>query len=318
MKNFIKKTTNFILHRFTGVTDFPERVTDPSIRQKYAYLEAWISIIGNLLLAGIKVFFGIILNSISLLADAAHTASDVLTSIVVLLGFKISSSPADEKHPYGHGRIEFIASLIIAVMLTMVGVEFGKTSYERFILNAAVKGSFGVSGVMIVGALFKEWMAQFSEELGRRTNATALIADAWHHRTDAIASVMVAFAIFASKYGYYKVDAVLGMVVSALIIYTGVGIALGSVSKIIGEVPDEAELKAIENLALSVSGVTGVHKIKVHDYGAYKEISLHINLDKGLSLIEAHDISEKVEKVIERNIASKVIVHMEPLLKPIK
>ena len=315
MKNFIKKTTNFILSHFIGVTDFPERVTDTSIRQKYAYLEAWISIIGNLLLAGIKVFFGIILNSISLLADAAHTASDVLTSIVVLLGFKISSSPADEKHPYGHGRIEFIASLIIAVMLTMVGVEFGKTSYERFILNAAVKGSFGVSGVMIVGALFKEWMAQFSEELGRRTNATALIADAWHHRTDAIASVMVAFAIFASKYGYYKVDAILGVVVSALIIYTGVGIALGSVSKIIGEVPDEAELKAIENLALSVSGVTGVHKIKVHDYGAYKEISLHINLDKGLSLIEAHDISEEVEKVIENNITSKVIVHMEPALK---
>ena len=126
---------------------------------------------------------------------------------------------------------------------------------------------------------------------------------------------MVAFAIFASKYGYYKVDAILGVVVSALIIYTGVGIALGSVSKIIGEVPDEAELKAIENLALSVSGVTGVHKIKVHDYGAYKEISLHINLDKGLSLIEAHDISEEVEKVIENNIASKVIVHMEPALK---
>ena len=314
MKNFIKKTTNLILARFIGVSDFPDKVTDASMRQKYAYLEALISIVGNFLLAGIKVFFGLMLNSISLLADAAHTASDVLTSIVVLLGFKISSSPADEKHPYGHGRIEFIASLIIAVMLIFVGVEFGKTAYERFIMNTAVKGSLVVSVVMIAGALFKEWMAQFSEELGKRTKATALIADAWHHRTDAIASFMVAFAIIASQYGYYKVDAILGVVVSALIIYTGVGIALGSVSKIIGEVPDEAELKEIEGFALSVFGVTGVHKIKVHDYGAYKEISLHIILDKRLSLIEAHEISEKVEKVIEKNIASKVIIHMEPTL----
>ena len=314
MKNFIKKTTNLILARFIGVSDFPDKVTDASMRQKYAYLEALISIVGNFLLAGIKVFFGLMLNSISLLADAAHTASDVLTSIVVLLGFKISSSPADEKHPYGHGRIEFIASLIIAVMLIFVGVEFGKTACERFIMNTAVKGSLVVSVVMIAGALFKEWMAQFSEELGKRTKATALIADAWHHRTDAIASFMVAFAIIASQHGYYKVDAILGVVVSALIIYTGVGIALGSVSKIIGEVPDEAELKEIEGFALSVFGVTGVHKIKVHDYGAYKEISLHIILDKRLSLIEAHEISEKVEKVIEKNIASKVIIHMEPAL----
>jgi len=315
MKNFIKKTTNFILARFIGVTNFSDKVTDASMRQKYAYLEAWISIFGNFLLAGVKVLFGRMLNSISLLADAAHTASDVLTSIVVLLGFKISSSPADEKHPYGHGRIEFIASLIIAVMLIIVGAGFGKTSYERFILNTAVKGSLIVSAVMIVSALFKEWMAQFSEELGRRIKSTALIADAWHHRTDAIASFMVAFAIIASKYGYYKVDAILGVVVSILIVYTGVGIALGSVSRIIGEVPDKAELKEIESFALAVFGVTGVHKIKVHDYGVYKEISLHINLDERLSLIEAHEISEKVEKVIEENIASKVIVHMEPALK---
>jgi len=210
VNKFVKKSVDYMLVHFVKDTKLPDKVTDTVMRRKYAYLEAWVSIIGNFGLAAVKMFFGSMLNSISLLADAAHTASDVLTSIVVLVGFKFSSSPADEKHPHGHGRVEFLATLLIAAMLMIVGVEFGRTSYGRYMANTAVKGSYAVALVMVAGAIIKEWMSQFSIELGMRTNASALIADAWHHRTDGIASILVAVAIMASQYGYYKIDAVFG------------------------------------------------------------------------------------------------------------
>lgn len=313
MNKFVSKSVDFMIVKFLKDSALDKRVTNAILRKKYAYLEAWVSIIGNLFLSIVKVLLGLMLNSISLIADAAHTVADVMTSVVVLLGFRISSSPADEKHPYGHGRIEFIASLVISVMLLFVGVEFGKSSYTRFLENTAVKGSYAVAFIMILGAVFKEWMSQFSIELGNRTNASALIADAWHHRTDAIASLLVAFAIVASKFGYYKVDAIFGLGVSALIIYTGIKIANDSISKLIGEAPEGDVLKSIEASALSVLGVSSIHKVKVHDYGSYKEISLHIQVDNDLTLVKAHDISEEVERVIEKSTDSKVIVHVEPL-----
>lgn len=313
MKRIINRSVDYLILKFVKDPVLNKKVTDPSLRRKYAYLEAWISIIGNLALAVIKIVFGLMLNSISLLADAAHTASDVITSIVVLLGFKFSSSPADKKHPHGHGRAEFIATLLISAMLVVVGIEFGISSYNRLLENTAVNGSYIVALVMVAGAVFKEWMSRFSIELGSRTNASALIADAWHHRTDGIASIFVAIAIVASQFGYYIVDAILGLAVSVLIIYTGVTIALDSVSKILGEMPDEDEIKDIESSALSVAGVSSVHKINVHNYGSFKEISLHIQVGDELSLIKAHEISEQVERVIERKINSKTTVHVEPL-----
>lgn len=313
MNNLIGISTDYMIRKFIKNSKTDKKVTDPELRRKYAYLEAYVSVIGNLLLAGIKIVLGLMLNSISLLADAAHTAADVMTSIVVLLGFKLSSTPADEKHPFGHGRMEFIATLVISAMLLIVGFEFGKSSYMRLLSNTAVKGSYAVAFVMLLGAIFKEWMAGFSIDLGRRTNASALMADAWHHRTDGIASVLVAIAIVASEYGYYKIDAIFGLLVSALIIYTGVNISKDSVSKLIGEVPEEEELQCIEAIARTVSGVSSIHKINVHNYGCYKEISLHVQVNNDMSLVKAHDISEQVERCIEANLECRATVHIEPL-----
>lgn len=314
MKKIVAKTVDFLLLKFIKDADLSSKVKDIQLRQKYAFLEAYISIIGNFILAGIKVFFGLMLNSISLLADAIHTASDVITSIIVIVGFKLSTSPADEKHPYGHGRMEFLVTLAIAIMLFMVGIKFGKSSYYRLQANTPVNGNLVVVFVMIIGAIIKEWMALFSIDLGERIDAPALMADAWHHRTDAIASVLVAFAILSSMYGYYKLDAILGLGVCILIIYTGIELAINSISKLLGEMPKKSEIDDIKKYALSIPGVSDVHNIQIHDYGARKEISLHIKVDHDLPVIKAHEISEQVEKAIEKNINSTVVVHIEPFL----
>ena len=309
MDRFIGGITDYLL-KSTVERSNTQPTDKPEYRKKVAYLEAWVSIIGNIILAAIKMVFGIMLNSISMLADAVHTASDVLTSLVVILGFKMSSIPADEKHPYGHGRIEFIATLLIALMLLAVGVKFGFDSYQRYLVNTPVSGNYLVVIFMVAAALFKELMSRFSIELGNRIDSPALIADAWHHRTDAIASVLVALAIFASQFGYYRVDAILGFAVSILIIWTGIEIFLDSCSKIIGE-SDDSQLERIDELAHAIPGVISTHSIAVHDYGTHKMISLHIEVEGSLPLIRAHDIADKVEDVINEDLYAVTTVHLD-------
>jgi len=290
---------------------YKTNIENPEQRRKIAYLEAWVSIIGNIVLAIIKFIMGILVNSISLIADAVHTASDVLTSLVVIIGFKLAALPADEEHPHGHGRIEFIATLVISLLLIAVGIKFGFDSYKRLIDNTPVAGSYFVVAVMLFAGLFKEWMSRFSIDLGQRISSSTLIADAWHHRTDAIASVLVAIAILASKFGYYWVDAVLGFAVSALIVWTGIEIFRESCSKIIGEY-DEEQVKRVNHLALTVPGVIAVHDTSIHDYGANKVVSLHIEVDQGLSVVKAHDIADVVELSINQYLyTTSTTVHVD-------
>lgn len=311
-KHGLGSFTAYLVKRFTDQDDPWSPVSDPEMRSKYAFLEAGVSIVGNLVLAIIKVIFGLAMNSISLLADAVHTASDVLTSIVVILGFKIAQMPADEKHPFGHGRVEFLSTLVIAGLLTYVGVEFGKSSYSRLMTEVPVKGSIAVAIVMVVGALVKEWMTRFALHLGKMANAQALIGDAWHHRTDAIASLLVAVAIVASMHGYHWVDAVLGLAVSALIIYTGIELAISSASSLIGErAPKELE-NQIRDVVANCSEVRDFHEVMIHDYGGRKSVSLHILVDSGLSLVESHDIATEIEHALKIRIPGDIVVHVEP------
>ncbi|HBA53229.1 MAG TPA: cation transporter, partial [Syntrophorhabdus aromaticivorans] len=156
--------TKFLLRMF--VKDH-ENVSDERVRMRYGYLEAWVSIVGNVVIALINFFFGVTLNSIALIAQSVHTASDVVTSVVVLIGFKVAAQPADEKHPYGHGRVETIATLIIAILLLIVGFEFAGKAISRMIHGAEVKGNIPVVLVLLGVGAAKEWMARFATKLGR-------------------------------------------------------------------------------------------------------------------------------------------------------
>ncbi|MGB6369600.1 MAG: cation diffusion facilitator family transporter [Atribacterota bacterium] len=309
----ISKTVDFFIIKFLGEKRLSLKKVDQNNRKKYAYLEAWVSIISNLVLAIIMFIFGLMLNSISLLANATHTASDMLSSIIILIGFKLSGLPADKKHPFGHGRIEFISTALIAIILMIVGVEFGINAYHRFTANIEVKGDYVIAVIMFVSAFFKIWMSLFSLDLGNRINSSALIADSWHHKADGIAMFLVVIAIMASKFKYYRVDALFGFVISLLIIFTGINILKDSFSKLIGEIPDENLLKEIKDVALLVPGAISVHKIKIHNYGDFKEISLHVQIKNNLSLVKAHNLSEKVERLIESKTYCKALVHVEPI-----
>lgn len=291
----------------------PERTSDPEVRLRYGTLEAWVSIVGNTLMAAVKFALGWWINSVALIADAGHTLSDTLTSVVVLVGFRTARRPVDREHPHGHGRMESIATLIIATLLAVVGIEFLIQSVKRLIDPAPMKVSYVAVVIMLLSALAKEWMARFSIDLGKRIRSSALMADAWHHRSDAVASFLVALAIIGVALGYTRLDGVFGVAVSLLILYTGIDLIRSSASYLIGESPDEQTLAEVRHAAQSVPGVVSLHDIELHDYGQHKDASLHIEVHAATSVIQAHEIAHAVEDAVNRRLQVSTVVHVDPL-----
>ncbi|MGE5599252.1 MAG: cation diffusion facilitator family transporter [Bacteroidota bacterium] len=282
------------------------------VRQTAGVLEAWVSIIGNILLFAIKFAIGTVIHSISLIADSFHTLSDVLTSIVVLAGFKISRRAPDDEHPFGHGRGESIATLVIALLLVLVGAEFLIQSVRRLLHPAPVAGTPLVVGVMVLSGIAKELMASFSSWLGKRIESSALVADAWHHRSDAVASVLVAVAIVGAIFRVYWLDGLFGVGVSFLIAYTGIDLGRSSINDLLGRSPSLETLKTIQDEAAAVDGVVGVHDVNVHDYGQRLAVSLHVEVEPNLDVTRAHFIADEVEKRIIEKMKADAVVHVDP------
>jgi cation diffusion facilitator family transporter len=256
---------------------------------------------------GIKTF------SIAIIADAWHTLSDSLTSIVVIIGFKVSSRPADKKHPYGHGQAEIISSVIIGTLLAVVGVNFLIASIQRFINHqSASYGNLPII-VFIISVIVKEGLAQFSIRAGKKINSQSLIADGWHHRSDALVSLMILVGIFTGKY-FWWVDSIMGVIVSLAIFYTTYIILKETISTLIGEEPSkdfEAEIRKI--VTNNVSHDVKLHHLHSHKYGDNKELTFHIRLPAGMRLEEAHRIAEELENKIREEMNIEATIHLEPL-----
>jgi len=284
------------------------------VRKKTAYKEAFVSIIGNFLLSLFKGYLGIIFNSVSLLADAVHSLGDVLTSFLVFVGFRAASKPPDREHPYGHGRAEEISTFAIAFLLLVAGIEMGHRSFDR-IFNPKITPvpSILIAGVLLT-ALIKEWMARYAKKLGEKINARALIVDAWHHRSDALATLMVSIGLFIMKYGFLFIDGIFGLMVSGIIIYTAIRFLRESTSALIGEAPSTELLDRIKRAA-DIEGVRNIHNIRVHNYGNYKEITLHIQVQADITIEKAHEIATEVEKRVQEEVGGTVIAHAEPIEK---
>ncbi len=294
-------------------------VKDPNIRARYGYLEAWVSIAGNAGLFVLKLFLGLLINSISLIADAFHTLSDVGTSGVVIFGFKVSQKPPDREHPHGHGRVEYISTLVIAILLVITGLAFARESIMRFGSPEAMDTggmSLVIGAAIIATAVGKEMMARFSMLIGRRISSDILIADAWHHRSDALASVAVGAGIIGSFCGYPILDPILGLVVSGIIIWVGVVLFRRSSDLLIGPAPDDATVEEVEAIAGEVKGIRGVHDIQVHDYGTTRVISLHAEVGEGLRLERAHGIADRLEGRLCEKLGCTTIIHLDPVKAP--
>lgn len=298
-------------HLALGLTENRD-LKKPTERHRVGLLESWISMGGNLLLTLLKAVFGILTNSITLMADAVHSASDIFSSLVVLIGFTLAKRKPDREHPHGHGRIEYLAGLVIALMLIGAGGAFFYTSYNRLLSGAAVSPSLAAIIAVIIALLIKEFLYYFSAKLGKLIKSDALIADAWHHRTDSLSSVMVLIALTGSYFGMPVLDVYFGFIVSLFIVYAGIMIARNSCSRLLGAAPDKDLHDDVASCAREIDGVIDAHDLEIHDYGSWKVVTLHIGVNGALSLEEAHVIAHLVEDHVSSCFYCDTVVHLDP------
>lgn len=281
--------------------------------KNYGYFEGFLSIVVNLLLFILKFTFGTILNSIALITDSLHTLSDILTSVLIVAGFKISAKPPDEKHPFGHGRAEKILAIIIASILIFVGIEFLINSIKRFVQPVPIHTNLLIIILLVLSILVKEFLTAVALNLSKKVNSSSLKADAWHHRTDSIATALVVIGFMAFRLGIYWLDGVLGIGISLLIAYTGVIIIRESGSFLLGEAPKPMVVDKIKEIVHNRDGVADAHDIHVHDYGGKLLITVHIRMKDDTHLDDAHRVATEVEEAIRNSIAGALVtVHIEP------
>jgi len=282
-------------------------------RTKIGVFQGWISVLVNSILFIFKLVIGVMVGAVSVIADAIHTLSDVVSSIVVIWGFKQAEKPADVEHPYGHGRAEYIATLIIAILLCVAGIEFIEASIDRIQNPEQVVAKWWMILILMVTIILKEITARYAEFLSTKIASGTLHADAWHHRIDALSSLLVVGALIAGKYGYPSSDGWAGLGVALFLIYTGFIIAKDAVDDLIGKPPTSEEVEVIRQIVMSVDGVLGAHDIIVHSYGHDKFASVHVEIDADETTAVAHDISEEVENKLEKAIGVEPTVHLDPV-----
>ncbi len=301
--------TRSLLKIFLGPEPEKGRMTQ---RTATGMLEAWVSIVVNLVLAIVKLFIGILVNSLSVMADAVHTLSDVATSFVVLFGFKIAGKPADKEHPFGHGRVEYVTTLIIAVMLGVVGFEFIKSAIGRLTHPVPIEANLGIMLIIAATLLVKLWLGAFSFDLGVMIDSSTLKADAWHHRTDAISSAMVLVALWTAQ-TYPAADGIGGILIGLYLIYTGFDLARDVIDPLLGEPPTREYLAKIRAICNEHEHVLNAHDFTVHNYGEFKFIALHAEVSNEHSAEVAHDIAETVADTLKNRLGAYATVHIDPV-----
>jgi cation diffusion facilitator family transporter len=294
-----------------------ERVHDPDVRSRYGLLEGWVSIVGNLVLAAIKVLLGLALQSAGLIADAVHSLSDMASSVVVILSFHVSRKPPDPEHPFGHAKAEYVATLVVSLLMIMAGFQIGQESVMGMLHGSAVAGlpplTWGLFAALVVLALAKEAMGGFSRGLGRQIDSNALAADAWHHRTDALSTGIVIVGLWGRNLGLPWLDGVAGLLVALWICYTGAKLAYDAVSPLLGESASEQQIASLRAIAQSVPGVVSTHDIKVHNYGHFYFTTLHCELSDRMDVHKMHEVSVIIETRVLKRFPGECVVHMDPV-----
>jgi len=263
-----------------------------------------VAIIGNILLTIFNFIVGTLSGSTALVAEAAHTLSDVITSILAFIGFKIGMKPADKEHQYGHGMAEPIVGLIIVVFLVLVAYEILSDVAPDWI--AAV--------MALIGIIVNYTMTTYLIRSGRRINSPALIADGQHQKVDIFSCGAVLVGVAGAQLGFTMLDPIVALFIAMMVIRTAFVVARDNINTIMGKIPSEEILDEIRTVAMSVDDVKGVHDVKLNNMGPYASVELHIELDGDLKLRKSHKISHIVEKEIINSVDSvkMVIVHTCP------
>jgi cation diffusion facilitator family transporter len=308
----VEVMTKFLVKLF--VKDY-QNTNNPIVRERYGKLGSITGIIFNIILFSLKLFGGIIALSISIIADAFNNLFDALTAIVTLIGFKYANKPADKEHPFGHGRFEYLASLFIAIIIIVVGVELFRTSISELIdVKQLVKIEMFSVIVLVISLVLKAWLGYFNLKLGKKISSLAMQAYAKDSILDVIATAVVLIGLLIGHFASINIDGYLGALVALFIIYTGFKTVKETIDPLLGQSPSPEFINAIEEKILSYNGIYGIHDLIVHDYGPSRTIiSLHVEVDADSDFLEMHDLIDNIERDIRRYFNCSITIHMDPL-----
>ncbi len=292
-----------------------ENTKDASVRTAYGTLGSATGIILNLLLAAFKYIAGMISGSISVTADAINNLSDAGSSIVSLAGVKLSAKPADKGHPYGHGRLEYISALAVAVLVFLMGFELLKSSVDKITNPVPVKFNWLVLIILIVSISAKLWLGIFNRKLGKRINSAPMMAVMKDSFSDCLATGVAALSIIVSAFSDINIDGFLGLIVAGFILFTGFNISKDTLGVLLGNPPDKEYVELIENKIMSYEHIVGVHDLIIHDYGPQRRFaSAHAEIPSNIDIMEAHDVIDLIERDIMNEMGLLISIHMDPII----
>jgi cation diffusion facilitator family transporter len=286
---------------------------NPDARARVGLLEGWVSVVTNSVLTVFKGWLGFLTGSVALLADAAHTFADSLTSVVVIVGFRMTRKPADREHPFGHGRVESVAGVVVAVLLGVTAFEMGRAGVERILEPQPVRAEWWVIAAVAATLLVKLWLGLFSRDLGRLIGSPALIADAWHHMSDVFATALVIVAFMGPRWGLVWIDGAMGVGVALMIAWAAIESMRGATGPLLGEPAPDDMYREIARRAREHDGVLGVHDILVHRYGGVSIVSLHVEVPHDESAMRLHELSQRIEEEIAKRFPGHAVVHVDPV-----
>jgi cation diffusion facilitator family transporter len=303
--------TNLLLRLFVRDHQDPKQ---PRVRSKVGKLSGIVGILCNIVLFALKLVVGTISGSVAITADAMNNLSDATSSVVTLIGFKLAEKPADEHHPYGHARYEYLSGLAVAGMILIIGFELGKTSVEKILAPTPVAFSVPVAVVLIASILVKLWMCLFNRKLGSYIASTTLQATAADSRNDAISTTAVLAATLIELFTSWQIDGFMGLAVAVFILYSGINLARETISPLLGESASTELRELIISVLAEHPEVLGYHDLMVHDYGPGQRFaSMHVEMDQQADPLECHELIDNLERECLKKHRVHLVLHYDPV-----
>ena len=288
---------------------------DPAVRTRCGLLSGITGIILNIILVAGKLTVGIIAGSVAIIADAINNFSDAASSVITLAGFKLAGQKPDKEHPFGHGRIEYVAGLIVSVLIIFMGFELAWSSIEKIITPEAAEFSYAAMGVLIAAILVKFWLFYFNRKIAKRINSPSIAATASDSISDVIATCVVLAALIAGQYTTFPIDGVAGVIVAIFIFKAGWGAVKTTQAPLLGRPMSKELADAIDKLALEHENILGIHDLIYHDYGPGRAIvSFHAEVPADGNLMETHEMIDHVEREIREKFGIEAVIHMDPIV----
>ena len=304
--------TKLLLHLFIREGGDP---SNAEVRNRYGKLAGLVGIVSNTFLFLIKMLAGILSGSVAIIADSVNNLSDSSSSVITIIGFKIAGKPADEKHPYGHARSEYISGLMVSILIVFIGLQLILSSVDKILHPSAVSFDWLSITILAVSIAVKLWQCLFYRRVGSIICSKTMTATSTDSLNDVVSTAAVLLSVLVAKYTGWDLDGYMGLLVAAFILYSGVRLILDTLNPLLGVAPDDELVQTIEDKIKSYHGVIGLHDLVIHNYGYGRCFaSVHVEVPNTQSLVDSHDQMDNIERDFSNDLGIHLVIHTDPVI----